>query len=212
MVVSMGGTAGAGAGVDDAAIAGAGGAGGAGGGCGVAWVDAGFVELGRFVQASSSNPLITGTAEVDRDGTWIGEVTRDVVGLPTRLICSDALAMEFKSTADGGVLLLGCGLPRRVLFFSCPPGPAANRLGAGDEVVLLGPPFSSCCSCIASSASRFICSSSAASVFGVVPVFWAMAFVTRMMSPSRRPRDLMVCGVMSGNRDASILSRSNDAA
>ena len=60
---------GAGGGAVDAAVGGAEGARGAFEG-GVP--TSGFVELGRFVHASSSNPLTTGIAELERTGGWTG--------------------------------------------------------------------------------------------------------------------------------------------
>ena len=67
----------------------------------------GFVELGRLVQASSSNPLIAGAAELARGGeeTEIGEVV--MLGLEPRVNCSDAVVRESRSTVAGGVDLLG---------------------------------------------------------------------------------------------------------
>ena len=90
------------------------------------------MELGRLVQASSSKPLATGAAELALGGAetaLIGDETRLIDGLSRLVICSDAVVIDWRSTVAGGVLLLGCGLPLRVLFFSTPPGPE-KRPGA----------------------------------------------------------------------------------
>jgi hypothetical protein len=98
------------------------------------------------------------------------------------------------------MLLLGCGLPRR--GFRAPPG-CVKRLGGGFRALF----DSSACSCLAYSASR---------------ATWAwvdglgfrcdIALVTRMMSPSRSPKERIVASVISGKMDSSILSLSNDDA
>lgn len=131
-------------------------------------------------------------------------------GEPVRLIWSEAVLMALRSTDGGGRDLLGCGLPRRwVLFLRTPPGPA-KRLGAGLDEPLLLVPFSSSCSCRASSSSRISCSC-AVSFLGFANFCW-ICFVTRIMSPSRRPSERIVDSVVSGRIASSILSRSKEAA
>jgi len=86
----------------------------------------GLVELGLFVQASSSKP--GGAAEFDLDGTWICDVVMVVIvgaaiglvmsGVDVRAICSEAVEMASRPTAPGAVLpvLLGVGRPLRAFL------------------------------------------------------------------------------------------------
>ena len=98
----------------------------------------GFVELGLLVHASSSNPL----AELDRGGACTG-LSKDGDEVRTPPV------RELRST-EGGKLLLGFGRPRRGAL-RAPPGPCANRLGAGLEA----DPFNSAWSSFANSSSFF---------------------------------------------------------
>jgi len=87
----------------------------------------GFVELGLFVHASSSNP--DARAEFDLGGTCTGDVVvvlaelgptvgLDMSGVVERAICSEAVEMAPRSTAPGAVLpdLLVVGRPLRAFF------------------------------------------------------------------------------------------------
>ena len=111
----------------------------------------GLVELGRFVQASSSKPPEIGGTEP----ALVGACNGDDKGLNNDgefvlLIVSEAFEIAFASTLVGGTDLLGVGRPLLwVLFFRRPLGPA-NRFGAGD---LFDPEFSSSCNLIANSSS-----------------------------------------------------------
>lgn len=77
----------------------------------------GLVELGRFVQASSSNPLSAGggglTTELDLAGGCTGGEEVDIRpglvawGELVRRILSDAVEIALRSTLAGGRLLLG---------------------------------------------------------------------------------------------------------
>ena len=164
----------------------------------------GLVELGLFVHASSSKP--DGAVEFDLDGTCTGEVmvAGAAVGLATsgvveRAICSDAVEMEAISTTPAALLLdlLGVGRPLRALL-SWPPGPV-NRLGGpGLGVVRAGVGASS-------PLRRFTSEEAGFAGFGRRA---SIALVTRMMSPSRRPRVRRVPSEISGRIDSSILSRS----
>ena len=108
----------------------------------------GVVELGRFVHASSSKPVV---AELDLGGgPGAGEVTRAggavgliMSGVDELAICSDAVEMAVRSTAPGVLpALFGVGRPLRT-FLSCPLGPV-NRLGGpGLAVARAGAPASS---------------------------------------------------------------------
>jgi len=110
----------------------------------------GLVELGRFVQASSSKPLEIGGTEP----ALVGPCDGDDEGLnsdgdPVLLIVSEAFEIAFTSTLVG-TDLLGVGRPLLwVLFFRAPLGPA-NKFGAGD---LFEPELSSSCNIIANSSS-----------------------------------------------------------
>jgi hypothetical protein len=82
----------------------------------------GLVELGLFVQASSSKPefVLCGTCtcemvEMVAVGAAIGLATSGVV---ERAICSEAVEMAPRSTAPGAVLpvLLGVGRPLRAFL------------------------------------------------------------------------------------------------
>jgi hypothetical protein len=101
------------------------------------------------------------------------------------------------------MLLLGCGLPRR--GFKTPPG-CVKRLGGGFTALF----DSSACSCLAYSASRATCSC----LDTLAPLGFRcdIAFVTRMISPSRSPNERIVASVISGKMVSSILSFSNDDA
>lgn len=69
----------------------------------------GLAELGRFVQASSSNPLDGGGTEPAlTDGDDMGLSNE---GDPVLLIVSEALEIAFASTLVGGIVLLGVGRP-----------------------------------------------------------------------------------------------------
>ena len=96
------------------------------------------------------------------------------------------------------------GRPRRVLFFSAPPV-LVKSPGAGLDVAprLEVPPFSSSCRRRAYASSLSICCFFSLGGFRA----W-MAFLTRMISPSRSPIDRRVDDSMSGRMDSSILSRS----
>lgn len=97
----------------------------------------GLVELGLFVQASSSKPDVA--AEFDLGGTCTCEAMVAVTvgaetglvtsGVVERAICSEAVEMASRSTEPGAVLLdlLGAGRPLRA-FLSWPPDPV-NKLG-----------------------------------------------------------------------------------
>lgn len=141
----------------------------------------GLVELGLLVHASSSKPDDFASAELLRGGV------PDFVGLskagePERGIWSEAASNEMRSTVVD-VLDLGVGLPRRGALSS--PLEEANRLGGG---VL------SFCSARAISSSFLICSCRESFLAN----FSLIIFVTRIMSPSRRPRERMVTSVISG--------------
>lgn len=106
--------------------------------------------------------------------------------------------------------MLGCGLPLRTLFFSAPLGPA-NKFGACPRCF---PPSSSACSCFASSSSRRSCSCTASDELDpfVLGTLCAIAFFTRMISPSRNPSERIVDSVISAKIVSSILSLSKDEA
>jgi hypothetical protein len=148
----------------------------------------GVIGFVRTVQASSSNPPAAGAAELDLGGGATAGVEEGRT--PG---CADCGELEdwtgspiaLKSTVFGGRLLLGSGLRRRVAF-NPPPG-SVKSWGA-----VLGAPFSSTEGCLGFRK--------------------AMALVTLMMSPSRKPRERIVASVMSGRMASSILSRSNEAA
>jgi hypothetical protein len=86
----------------------------------------GLVELGLFVQASSSKPDMA--AEFDLGGACTCEVMLVVTvgaetglvtsGVDERAICSEAVEMASRSTALGAVLLvlLGVGRPLRAFL------------------------------------------------------------------------------------------------
>lgn len=112
--------------------------------------------------------------------------------------------MALISTVDRGRLPLGVGLP--LLGFNTPPGPVVKRLGAGR------PELSAAWSCLASSSSLRICSW----MYGLgllrlsVGFRFSIAFLTRMISPSFKPRDRIVLSVTSARIVSSILSLSNE--
>jgi hypothetical protein len=101
-----------------------------GGGVGVA----GFVELGRGVQASSSNPFETaGVGFGGETGFEGGDTGEGAFGGGVSILASlfEAEARAEAST-DESVPFLS-GRPRRVWFLSAPPAPV-KRPGAGLEV------------------------------------------------------------------------------
>ena len=111
----------------------------------------GLVELGRFVQASSSKPPGIGGTEPVLVGPCDGDNKGlNNAGEPVLLIVSEAFEIAFASTLVGGNDLLGVGRPLLcVLFFRTPLGPE-NRFGAGDR---FDPEFSSSCNALANSSS-----------------------------------------------------------
>lgn len=172
----------------------------------------GLVELGLFVQASSSKP--DGAAEFDLGGDCTCEMVvvgtvGAAVGLATsgvvvRAICSEAVEMASRSTAPGAVLpdLLGVGRPLRA-FLSWPPGPVNKLGGPGLGVVPAEVDGSS-------PLRRFTSGE---------PAFTAgfrrrasIALLTRIISPSRKPNVRKVPSEISGRIDSSILSRSKEEA
>lgn len=86
----------------------------------------GLVELGLFVQASSSKPELA--AEFDLDGgctcemvvpeTFGADIGLVTSGVDERAICTEAVEMASRSTAPGAVLpdLLGVGRPLRAFL------------------------------------------------------------------------------------------------
>lgn len=172
----------------------------------------GLVELGLFVQASSSKPGVAAEFDLGGDctcemvvvgtvGAAVGLVTSGVV---ERAICSEAVEMALRSTAPGAVLpdLLGVGRPLRALL-SWPPGPV-NRLGGpGLGVVRAEVDGSSSPRRLASWEAAFTAS------FGRRA---SIALLTRMISPSRKPNVRKVPSEISSRIDSSILSRSKEEA
>lgn len=171
----------------------------------------GLVELGLFVQASSSKP--DGAAEFDLDGDCTCEMVVGTVGAPVglvtsgvveRAICSEAVEMASRSTTPGAVLLdlLGVGRPLRALL-SWPPGPV-NRLG--------GPGLGVARADVdGSSPPRRLRSGEAGFTVGFGRRA-SIALLTRMISPSRKPNVRKVPSEISSRIDSSILSRSKDEA
>ena len=171
----------------------------------------GLVELGLFVQASSSKPVAAEfdlggdcTCEIVVVGTVGAAVGLDTSGVVERAICSEAVEMASRSTAPGAVLpdLLGVGRPLRALL-SWPPGPV-NRLGGpGLGVVRV--------EVDGSSALRRFTSGEAALATGFGRRA-SIALLTRMISPSRKPNVRKVPSEISSRIDSSILSRSKEEA
>jgi hypothetical protein len=95
--------------------AGCGGAEAVRGGCwtgGVGVGVSGLAELGRFVQASSSNPPGIGGTEPALVGPWDGDdAGLNSDGEAVLLIVSDAFEIAPTSTLAGGSDLLGVGRP-----------------------------------------------------------------------------------------------------
>lgn len=178
---------------------------------------------GLTVQASSSNPELAGAVEeglLEDSFVVSGDLTRSLPGVAVRSMPLSEEAIESNEAADGAVF--GCGLPRRVFF--TPPEALVN------SPLPSRPAFISSCSFLASSSSSCSCCSRSgeASLSGgggprcaeeeavvaeagplaLPPVFFAMYFLTRIISPSRRPRFLKVEASKSPTISTSILSFS----
>lgn len=172
----------------------------------------GLVELGLFVQASSSKPDVAAEFDLGGDctsemvavgtvGAAVGLVTSGVV---ERAICSEAVEMASRSTAPGAVLpdLLGVGRPLRA-FLSWPPGPVNKLGGPGLGVVRA--------EVDGSSPPRRLTSGEVALTVGFGRRA-SMALLTRIISPSRKPNVRKVPSEISSRIDSSILSRSKEEA
>jgi hypothetical protein len=171
----------------------------------------GLVELGLFVQASSSKPDMAAEFDLGGDCTCEIVVVVGTVGAATglvtsgvveRAIWSETVEMASRSTAPGAVLpdLLGVGRPLRA-FLSWPPGPV-NRLGAPGLGVVRA-------EVDGSSPPRRLTSGEAAFTAGFGRRA-SIALLTRMISPSRKPNVRKVPSEISSRIDSSILSRSKE--
>lgn len=148
------------------------------------------------VQASSSNPRESVDNE---DIVTSGDAVRDMGGESPRFVSSDAaVASEDKSIGSVDCLVVGGGRPLRVVFK--PPLALVNNpggAGVGSPILLaMDDSIESC--------------ASLSDLLGVGggAYFFSMYFVTRMMSPSLKPKLLIVPGSKSSNKSSSIRSRS----
>lgn len=183
--------------------------GAAGGGAGVLGFDA-----GRFVHASSSNPLATGIVELDRrvptsdGGSGERERRGGVLTRPEEVeSCSVAEVMVLIETLSLA-FLSPVGLPLLVVF-SAPVGPV-NKLPPLAELdpVAVGSSGGKPCSCLANASSRLICSCSAVDTsLRLGACFERICLSTRSTSPSRKPSLDSVFRSRSGKTASSMRSR-----